>query len=232
MPGTFSPPPRVRDPDMHQGTCVTHVPWWMPGPLNSGFLWIRFRGENVPGIPGACATCHFAYLIRSPCPWYLLLAHKSLHFRSSWSYGLQTIFIMKFLIHPINDIPRSKRKQYYTYLHNAEGWTYTRLRTHERHNIIHGRVNDDVIKWKRNRIHRSPGFPSQKANNVGFDVFFDVRLNGRINKHEIAGDLGRQDAHCDFIVMLWRVFCDYRINVIVRYQECSVLEYLNIETTP
>ena len=26
MPGTFSPPPRVIDPDMHHGTCVTHVP--------------------------------------------------------------------------------------------------------------------------------------------------------------------------------------------------------------
>ena len=26
MLGTFSPPPRVSDPDMHHGTCVTHVP--------------------------------------------------------------------------------------------------------------------------------------------------------------------------------------------------------------
>ena len=26
MPGTFSPLPRVSDPDMHHGTCVTHVP--------------------------------------------------------------------------------------------------------------------------------------------------------------------------------------------------------------
>ena len=26
MPGTFSPPPRVSDPDMHHGTCMTHVP--------------------------------------------------------------------------------------------------------------------------------------------------------------------------------------------------------------
>ena len=26
MPGTFSPPPRVSDPDMHHGTCVKHVP--------------------------------------------------------------------------------------------------------------------------------------------------------------------------------------------------------------
>ena len=35
MPGRFSPPPRVSDPDMHHGTCVTHVPWCMPGSLNS-----------------------------------------------------------------------------------------------------------------------------------------------------------------------------------------------------
>ena len=26
MPGTFSPPPQVRDPDIHHGTCVKHVP--------------------------------------------------------------------------------------------------------------------------------------------------------------------------------------------------------------
>ena len=38
MPGTFSPPPRVSDPDMQHGTCVTHVSWCMPGSLPSGFL--------------------------------------------------------------------------------------------------------------------------------------------------------------------------------------------------
>ena len=32
--GTFSPPPLVSDPDMHQGTCVT-----------SGFVWSRWRGK-------------------------------------------------------------------------------------------------------------------------------------------------------------------------------------------
>ena len=26
MPGTFSPPSLVIDPDMHHGTCLTHVP--------------------------------------------------------------------------------------------------------------------------------------------------------------------------------------------------------------
>ena len=45
MPGTFSPTPRASDPDMHHGTCVTHVPWCMPGSLTSGFLWSRWRGK-------------------------------------------------------------------------------------------------------------------------------------------------------------------------------------------
>ena len=51
MPGTFSPPPRVSDPDMHHGTCVTHVPWCMPGSLTNGFLWSRRRGKTFPAFP-------------------------------------------------------------------------------------------------------------------------------------------------------------------------------------
>ena len=50
--------PLVSDPSMHYGTCVTHVPWCMSGSLNRG------GGENVPGIPGACATRNFTYLAR------------------------------------------------------------------------------------------------------------------------------------------------------------------------
>ena len=46
MPGTFSSPVRVSDPDMHHGTCVTHVPWCMPVSLTSGFLWSRWRGKR------------------------------------------------------------------------------------------------------------------------------------------------------------------------------------------
>ena len=63
MPGTFSLPQRVSVPDMHHSTCVTHVPWCMPGSLTTGFFWNRWRG-NVPGIPGACATRNFTYLVR------------------------------------------------------------------------------------------------------------------------------------------------------------------------
>ena len=42
LPGTFSPPPRVSDPDIHHGTCVTHVPWCMSGSFTSCFLWSRW----------------------------------------------------------------------------------------------------------------------------------------------------------------------------------------------
>ena len=53
--------PLVSDPGMHHGTCVTHVPWCMSGSLT------RSGGENVPGIPGTCATLNFTYLVRGPC---------------------------------------------------------------------------------------------------------------------------------------------------------------------
>ena len=52
--------PLVSDPVMHHGTCVTHVPWCMSGSL------IREGEENVPGIPGACASRNFTYLVRGP----------------------------------------------------------------------------------------------------------------------------------------------------------------------
>ena len=46
MQGMFSPQPQFSDPDTHHGTCVTHVPWCMPGSLTSGFLWSRRRGKR------------------------------------------------------------------------------------------------------------------------------------------------------------------------------------------
>ena len=51
MPGTFSPPSRVSDPDMYHGTCVTHVPWCMSGSLTSGFLWSRWLGKTFLAFP-------------------------------------------------------------------------------------------------------------------------------------------------------------------------------------
>ena len=64
MPGTFlrhrlQIKPLVIDPGTHHGT---HVPASMSGSLTRG------GGENVSGIPGACATRNFTYLARGPLP--------------------------------------------------------------------------------------------------------------------------------------------------------------------
>ena len=92
MPGTFSPTPRASDSDMHHGTCVTHVPWSMPGSLTNGFLWRQWR-ENVPGIPGACATHNLAYLVRGP--WTLLFGPWEHYYHQtsniSWTLGTNKI---------------------------------------------------------------------------------------------------------------------------------------------
>ena len=65
--------PVVSDPGMHHGTCVTHVPWCMSGSLTRG------GEENVPGIPGACTTRNFSYLVRGP--WVLMYKGVSLVFQ-------------------------------------------------------------------------------------------------------------------------------------------------------
>ena len=46
MSETFCPAARGSDPDMHHGTCVTHVPWYMPGSPTSGFHWSRWPGKR------------------------------------------------------------------------------------------------------------------------------------------------------------------------------------------
>ena len=45
MLGMFFPPPQVSDPNMHLGTCITHMLWCMQGLLTSSFLWSRWRGK-------------------------------------------------------------------------------------------------------------------------------------------------------------------------------------------
>ena len=69
MPGTFSLATRVSDSDMHHGTCVTHVPWCMPGSLTSGFLWSRWRGKKLTAFPA------HTYLVRGP--WTTCTSHYS-----------------------------------------------------------------------------------------------------------------------------------------------------------
>ena len=60
MPHRIQRKPLVSDSGMHHGTCVTHVPWCMSGSPTCS------DGENVLGVPGACSTRNFAYLVRGP----------------------------------------------------------------------------------------------------------------------------------------------------------------------
>ena len=87
MPGTFSKPLRVSDPDPHHDMCVTHVQWCMPGSLTSGFLWSWLRGKcprhswcmrNPPFyVSGKRPIQHFSeYLcIQRSVYWLALLWH-------------------------------------------------------------------------------------------------------------------------------------------------------------
>ena len=46
--------------------------WWGKGACRDSQLVVSFEvsvGENVPGIPGACTTRNFAYLVRGPLTW-------------------------------------------------------------------------------------------------------------------------------------------------------------------
>ena len=51
--GNVSPSPRVSDPDMHHGTCVTHVQWCMPGSITSVkfFPLKSVAGKTFPTFP-------------------------------------------------------------------------------------------------------------------------------------------------------------------------------------
>ena len=83
----FQRKPLVSDPDMHHGTCATHVPWCMSGLLTRG------GGESVPGIPGACATRNFTYLARGPWRYHSLAPgcrHVNICSKLSTLFGYMT----------------------------------------------------------------------------------------------------------------------------------------------
>ena len=82
---------KVSDPDMHHGTCVTHVPWCMSGSLTRG------GRDNVPSILGACATHNLTYLARGPwnhmiwvCSAWELVVTSNSHWQPSNATRTQT----------------------------------------------------------------------------------------------------------------------------------------------
>ena len=68
-PGTFSPPTWVSDPDMHHGTCVTHVPWCMSGSLTS-----RWRGKHPRHSRRMCKPLFYVSGKRPMLKWFSLTA--------------------------------------------------------------------------------------------------------------------------------------------------------------
>ena len=51
MPGTFSPPPQVSDPDMHHGTCGHARALMHAGIANLRFPLKAVAGETLPAFP-------------------------------------------------------------------------------------------------------------------------------------------------------------------------------------
>ena len=130
-PPSISKETAVNDPDMHHGTCVTHVPWCMSGSLTRG------GGENVPGIPGACANLNFTYLARGPLRESITMMSRQLWgfvFNRTISCWFKSFFItltMKLSNYCIVGPLRSSHKR--PVMHVCMSWRY--------HTIPHGAVS-------------------------------------------------------------------------------------------
>ena len=103
--------PLVSDADMHHGTCVTHVSWCMSGSLPRG------GGENIPVIPGACATRKFYVSGKRPMGnrpdgirYIDGVPKRSLWWRRSLSYRGHTVFVPRIWVIVV-DIQLSLKQQ-------------------------------------------------------------------------------------------------------------------------
>ena len=92
MPGTFSPRPRVSDPDMYHGTCVTHMPWRMLGSLTSGFLWCQWRGTR------------FWHSRRMRNPQFCISGKRPMAIRLFWHKTIDLSFHLYFVLNPRRNI--------------------------------------------------------------------------------------------------------------------------------
>ena len=77
MSGTFSPQLWVSNPDMHHGTCVTHVPWCTPGWLTCGVFWCRWRGKHSRHSR-RMRNPQFYVSSKRPIPWSCM-CHQSIN---------------------------------------------------------------------------------------------------------------------------------------------------------
>ena len=88
--GTFSPPPRLSDLDMHHRTCVLHVPtcvlhvpWYMLGSQTSGFLWSRGRHSRHTRL--MCNPQFYVSGKKPTGPCFRKHSYMNSHKSTSWS---------------------------------------------------------------------------------------------------------------------------------------------------
>ena len=128
--------PLVSDPGVHHRTCVTHVPWCMSGSLTHG------GGENVLGIPGACATRNFTYLARGPCHDVTMTdSHYSHNCKQNY-FNIHICFESSFKIRHMTVISIL-----------AAGFMYKKLLTHVSH-------ENSIIQKNSESIQRMPAYSS------------------------------------------------------------------------
>ena len=85
--GKFSPPPLVSDSGMYHGTCVTHVPWCMPGSLTNSSIWSRWRGKRSRHS-WRMRNPQFSVSGKRPIAWIGYVARQPL---PGWGYFLDTL---------------------------------------------------------------------------------------------------------------------------------------------
>ena len=224
MPGTFSPPPRVSESGMHHSTCVTHVPWCVPGSLTNGFLWCRWRGKRsryfrrmrnpqfyvagkrpmTEAIRGIRRDAVAVKGLRNPAR---KISISSIKHRKGTNI----------VINIPTDIPilNGSRISNYIPLKTKDAITYSLFNLRASLLFPPGTPivtsHDDVIKWNHfprywpfvRGIHRSPVNSPHKGQWRGALMFSLIcaRINAWAN-NRYAGDLRRRHAHCDVNVMI------------------------------
>ena len=116
----FFPPQRVSVPNMHHGTCVTYVPWCMPGSLTSDFVWSRWRGKRsrhtrcmrnpqfyVSGMRPILHTCRTMDMLWEKFRWILPFYMKPISFQSNGSVvcSATTAIFIHFCLKKLNVFP-------------------------------------------------------------------------------------------------------------------------------
>ena len=158
---------------MHHGTCVTHVPWCMPGSLNSGFLNSRWWGKRS----------RHSRRIRNP--------QFSISSKRSMVGGWQSIMIYGYgwfgLIFNLIYIEFWTAGSRYIYRHTNTDPINIKVTSHERWGLSNHRQHEYLFNsllmvaakiktttelhnigplWEESTADRFGGFLSQRASNV------------------------------------------------------------------